>query len=219
MSSEGAGVRHSERLKEVVSTVLRGMSDPHAARRSLDRGHAISHNPVNQARNGYWGRVETIRTLGMGIADLLLEHYGDEIEASEKARTDEAAAEWLLKVADEKAEQPEAQAGITRDELRGLIQEVLPDAVELGVRRVLDSMYPRPQATRIRDEPMGYGDDYDQAFQRLYREMKQRLEADRLPLPPGGNNAGGSEGLTAADAAMEIAELERVWRKHVKPEG
>lgn len=55
--------------------------------------------------------------------------------------------------------------------------------------------------------------DYSQAFARRYREMKERLAAEGIPVPGKGSNMGGSEGLTSEDADAEIAELERVLRK------
>lgn len=55
--------------------------------------------------------------------------------------------------------------------------------------------------------------DYSQAFARRYREMKERLAAEGIPVPGKGSNLGGSEGLTPEDAEAEVAELERVLRK------
>lgn len=93
-------MRKSERLASVLQVALQGMSDPKAARHCMDRGYVISHNPINVARvRGEWGREETLRTLGMGIADLLFPHYGDEIEREAGSRTDRAAGEWLVSVA------------------------------------------------------------------------------------------------------------------------
>lgn len=54
---------------------------------------------------------------------------------------------------------------------------------------------------------------YAEVFAEGYRAMKERLAAQGIPAPSKGANLGGSAGLTAEDAAAEIAELERVLRR------
>lgn len=56
--------------------------------------------------------------------------------------------------------------------------------------------------------------DYAQVFRREYQAMKERLAADGIATTDKGAHFGGSEGLTAEDAAAEIAELERLLRKY-----
>jgi hypothetical protein len=87
-------------------------------------------------------------------------------------------------------------------ELHGeLVQELFEAA---GYQAPPDLLHPAP------------ADDYDRTFQRAWRAAKARLEADGVTTTDRGALQGGADGLTAADAEAEVAEIERLLRKYAE---
>ena len=61
--------------------------------------------------------------------------------------------------------------------------------------------------------------EYDLAFNHAWRAAKARLEAEGITTTNRGALEGGPAGLTAADAAAEVAAIEQLLRKHSQGTG
>jgi len=187
----------------IVTDVLGEMSLEQAA---IHVDYKLSRTPLGDLKKGKVGWEATLRTFAEGFWQRICELYGAEVTARFGECTRETASDWLAEKAGFglRYASPTVQPGgaDVADETPLTVDMVRQVAAEAAVRAV--------------EEHAARELTYGQVIKQELDAMKERLSAEGLAefVPERGSGEGGSKGLSAEDARAEVAELERVLRKH-----
>lgn len=116
---------YSQRLGEILGGtdgVLAGVSGNKGAIRVATRGGKLSNTTILELKQGLFGRIESVRTLGEAYADELLAKHREEIEAIYREASLRTAVDWLCRVAAETSYQPHPDPEMEKARVRLLAE-------------------------------------------------------------------------------------------------
>lgn len=153
---------YSAQLEKVLGEpggILDGVSGGKMALRIARTGGDLSAATALRIKKGQYGEAQSLRQIGAAFAAELLERHGEEIQQLMGEANEEAAAEWLVYIADPELSRirPAGAEAVPAPALEEIVSRVAEEAVRRTLEEQRQQQEPgtlaRELLTRLEDVP------------------------------------------------------------------